>query len=95
VIERARLVRHRAIVEDLAYSGLSHQAIADKYGMEVEQVPRFAATWADLIHMARWDRYQELKHLQLMAEVIELVGRDALLGALITAQRLAGRSGQG
>jgi hypothetical protein len=28
------------------YSGLSHAEIAERYGMELEQVPRFARSWA-------------------------------------------------
>jgi hypothetical protein len=39
---------------------------------ELEQVPKFAATWTEVIHMARLWRYKQLKHLMLMAEVIEL-----------------------
>jgi DNA-directed RNA polymerase specialized sigma24 family protein len=31
----SRFKRLRAIIEDLAYSGMSHQEIADKYGQEV------------------------------------------------------------
>jgi hypothetical protein len=89
VIERARLKRHRAIVEDLAYGGLSRQQIADKYGMEPEAVDYFAASCAGVIRMARWERYRELQHRMLMAEIIELVGRDALLGALVTAQEMS------
>jgi hypothetical protein len=64
---RTRFKRLRAIIEDLAYGGLSNQEIAEKYGMEVKQVPVFAATWAEVIDMARWNHYQELKHLLLMA----------------------------
>jgi hypothetical protein len=61
--------------------------------MELEQVPVFAVMWAGVVRMARLDRYRELQHLLLMADVIKLVGKDALLGALITAQEMAGNRG--
>jgi hypothetical protein len=86
---RSRFKRLRAIIEDLAYSGLSHQEIADKYGMELRQVPVFAESWAEAIDMARWNRYDELRHQLLMGEVqetMQLVARERELWRKILTQ---------
>jgi transposase len=41
-----RFERHRALVEDIAYSGMSAQEIAEKYGLSLEGIPQFSSTWA-------------------------------------------------
>ena len=51
--------RFGAIVEALAYSGKSHQDIAETYGLSLDGLEQFTRTWAELIHMARWNRYRD------------------------------------
>jgi hypothetical protein len=49
----------------------------------------FAATWAEAIDTARWNHYQELKHLLLMgdvAETLQLVARERELWRKILTQ---------
>jgi uncharacterized protein (DUF433 family) len=41
-----RFERHRALVEDIAYSGMSAQEIAEKYGLSLEGIQQFSSTWA-------------------------------------------------
>jgi hypothetical protein len=87
----SRFKRLRAIIEDLAYSGMSHQEIADKYGqeVEVEHVLVFAAAWAEIIDMARLNRYDELRHAVLMGEVeetLQMVARERELWRKILDQ---------
>jgi transposase len=41
-----RFERHRALVEDIAYSGMSAQEIAEKYGLSQEGIQQFSSTWA-------------------------------------------------
>ena len=41
-----RFERHRALVEDIAYSGMSAQEIAEKYGLSLEGIQQFSSSWA-------------------------------------------------
>jgi hypothetical protein len=85
------------LINDLAYSQKSHQQIAETHGLSLEGIEQFTSTWSHLIDMARWDRYMHLKHLQLMAEVKEVlrvVAREKELNAKILAQKASGKSGQ-
>ena len=78
--------RQRAHIEDLAYSGMSQAEIAEKYDRSLAGIEQFADRWAEVIHRARVHRYAELRQIMHMADVIELVGKETLLDALIEAQ---------
>jgi hypothetical protein len=98
VIEQRQLERFRALIEDIAYTGKSHQEIAAIYGLTLDGIAQFSTTWAELIHMARWNRYRELQHQLLMGEVeevLQLITREREMYKKAVAQRCAGKSGQG
>jgi hypothetical protein len=41
-----RFERHRALLEDIAYGGISAQEIAEKYGLSLEGIQQFSPIWA-------------------------------------------------
>lgn len=44
VIDQRRFARHWALVEDLAYGAISHQEIAEKYGLSLAGIEQFSST---------------------------------------------------
>jgi hypothetical protein len=86
------------LIEDLAFGRRSREHIAQLYRMSLSELEDFAVQWSTTIDRCRWNRYMELKHLQLKGEVQDLlreIERDRELNRKIKAQKASGKAGIG